>query len=80
MLKLRSNSSSVGILLKLDGMDPWMLFCESKSQVREEKFAREEGMVPERLFSDRIRISSGEEICTTVDWWYRSNKVIDSKG
>ncbi|PVH47604.1 hypothetical protein PAHAL_4G100400 [Panicum hallii] len=46
-------------------MDPWMLFCESKSQVREEKFPREEGMQPERLFSDRIRISSGEEIRTS---------------
>jgi hypothetical protein len=48
------------MMLKLDGMDPW-----SKSQVREEKFPREEGMQPERLFSDRIRISSGEEIRTS---------------
>jgi hypothetical protein len=51
------------MMLKLVGMAPLMLFCESKSHVREEKFPK--GMLPERLFSDRIRISSGEEICTS---------------
>lgn len=50
---------------KLDGMAPWKLFCESKSQVRAEKFPREEGMLPDRLLLDRIRVSSGEKMCTS---------------
>jgi hypothetical protein len=50
---------------KLDGMALWNLFCESKSRVRTEKFPREVGMLPKRLLSDRIRVSSCEEICTS---------------
>ena len=50
---------------KLDGIAPWKLFCESKSKVIAEKLPREEGMLPERLLSDRIRVSSGDKMCTS---------------